>query len=115
MLIVVVAWLYVALMMAIAEAFHPNGGVLGAIITFVMYGLAPVALVSYLLGTPARRKARRAAEAAEAAEIMDATAAATVTASVAVAQPETTARRSDQADARQHAAADTVAPMRKEP
>jgi len=65
MYIVVIAWLYVALMMAVAEATNTTGTVLGAIVTFVLYGLAPVALVVYLMGTPARRKARRAREAQE--------------------------------------------------
>jgi hypothetical protein len=62
--LVAIGWLYVALMMALAEAVHSQGSVLGAVLTFVLYGLAPVALVLYLLGTPARRAARRRAEAA---------------------------------------------------
>jgi hypothetical protein len=64
MYLVAIAWLYVALMMALAEATHANGSVLGAVITFLLYGLGPVALVLYLLGTPQRRRARRRAEAA---------------------------------------------------
>ena len=63
MWIVAIAWLYVTLMMSLAEATNPQGTVLGAVITFVFYGLAPLALVLYLMGTPARRKALRAAEA----------------------------------------------------
>jgi heme exporter protein D len=63
--LVVIAWLYVALMMAVAEATNTNGTVLGAVFTFLLYGLAPVALVVYLMGTPARRKAIRARETAE--------------------------------------------------
>jgi hypothetical protein len=39
MYIVLIAWLYVALMMAIAEATSPVGSVLGAIFTFILYGL----------------------------------------------------------------------------
>ena len=65
MYIVPIAWLYVALMMAVAEATNSNGTVLGAIITFVLYGLGPVALVVYLMRTPARRRAIKAREAAE--------------------------------------------------
>src|SRR5438309_1237095 len=53
--LVVIAWLYVALMMAVAEATNSTGTVLGAIVTFVLYGLLPVALVVYLMATPARR------------------------------------------------------------
>ncbi len=69
MYLVVVAWLYVALMMAVAEATHPRGGLLGAFFTFVLYGVGPVALLIYLMGRPARRAARerRAAEAEAAA------------------------------------------------
>jgi hypothetical protein len=40
--------------------------VLGALFTFILYGCLPLALVLYLLGTPARRRARRAAEQAQA-------------------------------------------------
>lgn len=66
MYLVAIAWLYVALMMAVAEATSPVGTVLGAVFTFVLYGVGPVALLMYLLGTPARRARRRAAEAASA-------------------------------------------------
>jgi hypothetical protein len=62
--LVVIAWLYVALMMAVAEATNTNGTVLGAVFTFLLYGLAPVALVVYLMATPARRRALKAREAA---------------------------------------------------
>lgn len=96
MYLIPLAWLYVALMMAVAEATHTTGTVLGGMITFVLYGLGPVALVLYLMGSPARRRAIKAREAAEAA---DATASAT----------------SVQPDAGSHAAADPVAPVRKEP
>ncbi|WP_290871261.1 hypothetical protein [Aquabacterium sp.] len=65
MWIVAIAWIYVALMMALAEATNPQGTILGAVITFVFYGVAPTALVMYLLGAPTRRKARLQAEAAE--------------------------------------------------
>ena len=63
MYLVPIAWLYVTLMMAIAEATNSNGTVLGAIVTFLLYGVAPVALVVYLMRTPGRRKAIRAREA----------------------------------------------------
>lgn len=64
MYLVAIAWLYVALMMGVAEASHPNGSLLGAVITFLLYGVGPLALVLYILGTPARRRALRAREAA---------------------------------------------------
>ncbi len=69
MWIVAIAWMYVTLMMALAEATNPQGTVLGAIFTFLLYGVGPLALVLYLLGAPARRKAIRQAERAERAEL----------------------------------------------
>lgn len=65
MYIVPIAWLYVTFMMAIAEATNSNGSVLGAVITFVLYGVLPVTLVVYLMRSPARRRAIRAREAQE--------------------------------------------------
>ena len=67
MYIIPIAWLYVALMMAVAEATNDNGTVLGGLVTFLLYGLAPVLLVLYLMGSPARRRAIKAGEAALAA------------------------------------------------
>lgn len=60
--LVVIAWFYVALMMSLAEAFSTQGTILGAIVTLFLYGIGPIALVVYLMGTPLRRKARRAKE-----------------------------------------------------
>ena len=37
--IIAIGWLYVALMMSVAEATNTTGTVLGAIVTFVLYGL----------------------------------------------------------------------------
>lgn len=56
------------MMMAVAEAIHPNGTWLGAIVTFLFYGLLPTGLVVYVMGTPLRRKARLAKESEEAAQ-----------------------------------------------
>ena len=67
MYLVAIGWLYVVLMMAVAEALSSQGSVLGAVITFVFYGVLPLAVVMYIMGTPSRRRARLAAEAAEAA------------------------------------------------
>ncbi|NIC43521.1 hypothetical protein [Aquabacterium sp. A08] len=64
MYLVILAWLYVAVLMALAEAMSHNGTLLGAIVTFFLYGLMPIALVVYLMGTPLRRKARARQEAA---------------------------------------------------
>lgn len=58
MYIMAIGWGYVALMMALAEATNPNGSILGAILTFVCYGLMPVGLLLYILGRPARRRRR---------------------------------------------------------
>lgn len=66
MYLVAIAWMYVAVMMAVAEVSHPDGTYLGAFFTFLLYGLLPLSLVMYLLATPRRREARRAQEAAEA-------------------------------------------------
>ena len=55
MYLVAIAWIYITLMMAVAEANHPSGTVLGGIVTFLFYGLLPTVLVMYLMGTPLRR------------------------------------------------------------
>ncbi|WP_296494393.1 hypothetical protein [Rhodoferax sp.] len=65
MYIVAIAWLYVAILMAVAEATHSTGTLFGGIITFTLYGLLPLALVLYVMGTPARRRAIKAREDAE--------------------------------------------------
>lgn len=91
MYIVLIAWLYVALMMAVAEATSPIGSVLGAFFTFTLYGLLPMAIVGYVMGTPSRRKARQAAE-QRALEPL-------------IAAPNTSSE----------ASGDTIAPVRKEP
>lgn len=65
MYLVVIGWLYVVLMMSVAEASNTTGSLLGAIVTFFLYGLLPVALVVYLMRTPQRRKEIKAREAAE--------------------------------------------------
>ncbi|MBK1611969.1 hypothetical protein CKO44_00600 [Rubrivivax gelatinosus] len=88
MYIVAIAWIYVVLMMALAEAISPQGSVLGALVTFTMYGVLPLAIVLYIMGAPMRRRARRAAEAAGSAAAPDGSG---------------------------HAAGDAVAPERKEP
>jgi len=64
MYLVAIAWIYVVLMMAVAEGTSASGTVLGALVTFMLYGVFPLSIVMYLLRTPARKRARRAAEAA---------------------------------------------------
>jgi hypothetical protein len=68
MYIVPIAWLYVALMMSVAEATHSNGSLLGALFTFLLYGALPVSIVVYIMGTPARKRALRMREASELAQ-----------------------------------------------
>jgi hypothetical protein len=63
MYLVPIAWLYVVLMMAAAEAISPQGTLLGALFTFLLYGALPLSIVMYVMGTPARRRARRQAAA----------------------------------------------------
>jgi membrane protein implicated in regulation of membrane protease activity len=100
MYLVAIGWMFVVVLMAAAEAMNPIGSVLGAIITLLLYGVLPVTLVMYLLGTPARWQSRRKAEQAELAELRAAAAR-----SVASIAP----------DGGGHAAGDAVAPVRKEP
>ncbi len=107
MYIIPIAWLYVALMMSVAEATNTTGTVLGAIVTFVLYGLLPVALMMYFMGTPARKRKIRAQEMAEREAAIAAHAA-------AAASPIAAASESAQPDAGGQPAADPVAPVGKE-
>jgi hypothetical protein len=66
--IVAIGWAYVVLMMVLAEALGPGGSALGAIVTLLLYGVLPMAIVLYVGGTRARARARHRAVAAEAAE-----------------------------------------------
>ncbi|WP_119355228.1 hypothetical protein [Azohydromonas sediminis] len=67
MYLVPIAWMYVVGMVALAEAVSVSGTVLGALFTLVFWGLLPLAVVMYVLGTPARRRARREAAASPSA------------------------------------------------
>ena len=73
MYIVAIAWLYVVALMALAEGTSAGGSWLGAGVTFLLYGALPLGIALYLLGTPARRRARRRAELASAAKGLAAT------------------------------------------
>ncbi|HEY8879556.1 MAG TPA: hypothetical protein VIN03_18450 [Roseateles sp.] len=68
MYLVAIAWAYVALMMAAAEALSPQGTLFGAFITLLLYGVLPLGLLMYILGTPGRKRRRRAAELAAQAD-----------------------------------------------
>ncbi len=104
MYLVVIAWMYVVLMMAVAEATNTTGSVLGAVITFFLYGVLPMTIVVYVMGTPARRKARKAREDAEFAAAQ----AAATEAAPASAEPDAGGHAPGAAEA------DSVAPVRKE-
>lgn len=90
--LIAIAWIYVVLMAALVEAMSPNGTVLGAVFTVLLWGVLPLAVVLYLLRTPARRRARRAAR----------------------VQDEAGSAPLDP-DQRGHAAGEPVAPVREEP
>jgi hypothetical protein len=89
--LVALAWIYVVLMMAVVEALSPQGSVLGAFFTFLLYGVLPLSIVLYVMGTPMRRSARRRALAQD--------------------QPDSAA----DPDGGGQAAGDPIAPVGKEP
>lgn len=58
MYIVAIAWIYVVFMMSITEET-----VVAGVMTFALYGILPLTIILYIIGTP-QRKRRRAALAA---------------------------------------------------
>jgi hypothetical protein len=58
MYVIAIGWLYVTLLMAATEANLTAG-----MLTFVLYGVAPLALFLWLFGTPQRRRNRLSREA----------------------------------------------------
>ena len=92
--IVAIAWVFVVVLMAVAEATSTQGTVLGAFFTLLLYGALPLSIVMYVLGTPGRKRARQLAEAAEQAAVSAAAA---------------------DGDGSGHAAGAGLAPERKEP
>ncbi len=92
MYLVAIAWIYVVVLMALAEAMSDGGSWLGATITLLFYGVLPLGVALYLLGTPARRGARRRAALASAS-------------GAGALNPDRSG----------HPAGDAVAPERKEP
>lgn len=66
--VVAVAWIYVVLMAALVEWLSPGGSGIGALFTLLGWGVLPLALVLYIFGAPARRRARREREAAASAQ-----------------------------------------------
>jgi bacteriorhodopsin len=57
MYIIVIAWIYVVFMMAITET-----SVVAGIMTFLLYGVLPVAILVYLMDSGRRRRKRKAQE-----------------------------------------------------
>jgi hypothetical protein len=109
--LVAIGWMYVVLMMAIAEAVSSQGTLLGAVFTVLLYGVLPLAIVLYILGTPARKRALRAAE-------QNAPAPATASppgATPAPPPPRPSVPPSASPDGRGHAAGGTITPEREEP
>lgn len=84
--LIAIGWMYVVVLMTVAEAMSAQGNLLGAAVTFILYGALPLAIVLYIFGAPMRRRARQAAIESR-------------------AQP----------DGGSHAPADAVTPERKEP
>ena len=99
--IVAVAWIFVVVLMVAAEASSTQGTLLGALVTLLLYGALPLGIVLYVMGTPARRRARLLAETA-------AGPAAEVTAS-----PDQPSR--PDGDGRSQAAGSPIAPEREKP
>jgi hypothetical protein len=91
MYLLAIAWLYVVVLMALAEGASARGSWLGATFTFLLYGALPLGIALYLLRTPARRKALRRARMASAVD------------------------RTVEPDRGGHPPGDAVAPERKEP
>ncbi|MBO9535107.1 hypothetical protein [Herbaspirillum sp.] len=62
MYIVAIAWLYVVFMMSITEQSAVAG-----VTTFLLYGVFPLTVVLYLMGTPQRKRNRQKMEKMKAA------------------------------------------------
>ncbi len=55
--IVAIGWLYVVLMMSITEQ-----SAIAGLVTFLLYGVFPLAIILYLMDAPRRKRERRKAE-----------------------------------------------------
>lgn len=115
MYIILIGWLYVTMMMAVVEATSATGTVLGAIVTFVLYGVLPTGIGAYLMATPARKRAIKAREAQEMATASQPAASSTAQ----IASPDQAQPDLPQPNTGGHsptaAQADVVTPVRKEP
>jgi hypothetical protein len=66
MYIIAIGWLYVTVLMAFTET-----SVIAGLLSFIFYGLAPTALLYWLLGTKTRRKRSAALAANQLADTPD--------------------------------------------
>lgn len=64
MLIVALGWSFAVGLFALVHALSPQGTLLGALLTLVLAGVLPLAVLAWLIGAGARRRERRAASAA---------------------------------------------------
>ncbi|MBC7514667.1 MAG: hypothetical protein H7234_09580 [Herminiimonas sp.] len=63
MYIVAIAWIYVVLMMSITEE-----SIIAGLMTFALYGILPLTIILYIMGSPQRKRQRQAREAAARSE-----------------------------------------------
>ena len=109
MYLIAIAWMYVVVMMTIAEAASPNGTLLGAFFTFLLYGVLPLSIVLYILGTPGRKRRIKAQQETErqVAEL--------VPAAASTAQPESDSIAPDAGgESAATAQSGRIAPVREE-
>lgn len=85
MYIIAIAWTFVVLLMAAAEAMETS--VLGGLLTFILYCALPLGLFLYIFGTPQRHRNQMKADTAASAQH-----------SQDQAEPGANAERNDQAD-----------------
>jgi hypothetical protein len=113
--LIVIGWMYVVLMMSVAEATNTTGTVLGGIVTFFLYGILPVGIVVYVMRAPQRRRAIKAREAAEDADRAARAARAARGGAAAPDDPAASAQPDAGGEAPGAAEPGGVAPVRKEP
>ncbi len=99
MYIVAIGWIYVVALMAFTE-----GSVAAGLATFLFYGVAPLALLLYLMGTPQRRRNRRRRETIAESGVRSSAGVVATAATASALQP----------DESRHPAADVVAPVAPE-
>ena len=66
MYLIAIAWMYVVTIVAVADTT-----IVGGVLTFIFWGVAPLSLFLWLFGTPARRRRQAARAALEATKEND--------------------------------------------